>query len=172
MKFNFKRLMKKLNVFAKVGVWYRKRTGAYPKSYREVLDPNFKYKKEVLEALARFKETKPWQGDIVTRLQKIVVLNNELSEIYQIIPPRIALAKVPGLYLPQLHLIALDETNPSVLTFLHEFGHVLGKKEWQTCQWSINLFKRTFPVSFKKLQSQGHVLYKKPDATQNIFTFK
>ena len=41
--------------------------------------------------------------------------------------------------------------NIPVVTFLHEFGHALGKNEVQTCTWSINLFKKK---SFSRIVCQ------------------
>lgn len=48
----------------------------------------------------------------------------------------------------------------SVITLIHEFGHARGFDERDTIIWSTNLMKRTFPVSFSKLQGEegSHVL--------------
>ena len=50
----------------------------------------------------------------------------------------------------------------SVVTFLHEWGHVFGKDEHEACRWSINLFKRCFPDQFARCLQQGHMLLRRP----------
>jgi hypothetical protein len=46
----------------------------------------------------------------------------------------------------------------SVVTFLHEFAHALGRDERGACRWSINLFRRAFPEQYARLQADGHTL--------------
>lgn len=43
----------------------------------------------------------------------------------------------------------------SVITLLHEFGHVRGFDETDAVMWSVNLYKRIFPISYSRLVSQG-----------------
>jgi hypothetical protein len=46
----------------------------------------------------------------------------------------------------------------SVVTYLHEFAHALGRDERGACRWSINLFRRVFPEQFARLAASGHTL--------------
>lgn len=39
----------------------------------------------------------------------------------------------------------------SIITFLHEFGHVLGFDEEQARKWSLTLFKKVYPIAFDRL---------------------
>ena len=58
--------------------------------------------------------------------------------------------------------IEIDKSHPSIISTLHEIGHSLhGNSEHKACRWSIQLFKRCFNHSFKKLKFKGHLLVKK-----------
>lgn len=52
--------------------------------------------------------------------------------------------------------------NHSIITALHELGHAIyGDSELKACSWSIKLFKETFPIAFKKLEWEKHMLKQK-----------
>lgn len=64
-----------------------------------------------------------------------------------------------GLYNPLKHNIVLNNT--SIITALHELGHVLfGPSELTACTYSIKLFQYAFPKAYKKLNWDGHLLIK------------
>jgi hypothetical protein len=47
----------------------------------------------------------------------------------------------------------------SVVSYLHEAAHAFfGRSERRACKWSVNLFKRTFPVLFSRCAQDGHTL--------------
>ncbi len=47
----------------------------------------------------------------------------------------------------------------SVITYLHEYAHAMGMlEETDAIRWSVNLFKKVFPKSFKALKVNGHML--------------
>jgi len=50
----------------------------------------------------------------------------------------------------------------SVVTFLHEFAHALGRDERGACRWSINLFRSVFPEQYARLRADGHTLKTQP----------
>jgi len=55
--------------------------------------------------------------------------------------------------------IYLSDNNPSIISALHEFGHYLyGKSELKACRFSVHLFKEIFPIAYKKLKWEGHML--------------
>jgi hypothetical protein len=144
----------------------------YPKTVAEVLDDDIKYKKEVLEAVMAFKKTRPWRGSPKVQYVKFQKLNVALSAIYNIpVPTLIFKPGVPSCYFPMAKTIFMEPESDgkySVVVFLHEYGHALGKNEVKTCTWSINLFRLCFPKSYAKLEPKGHLLYKKKEeeATQ------
>lgn len=137
----------------------------YPDTVEEVLDDNLKYRKETSAAIIKFKKSKPWKGTKEEVQAKLRTLNSELAEIYGIEPPQVVFVRrfaYGCCYFPIGNLIIMEHEKDgrySVVTFLHEFGHALGKGERATCKWSINLFRKHFPKSYAKLVPKGHLLY-------------
>ena len=50
------------------------------------------------------------------------------------------------------------KTRLSVVTYLHEFAHAMGRDERGACRWSLNLFRRVFPEQFARLRTDGHTV--------------
>lgn len=138
----------------------------YPSSLDEVIK-DVSYKKETLAAVRRFKRSNPWKGTFPVRLRKFVRLHSDLCDIYGVdvelcIDPSILEDSHSGRsnFNPALNAITLHG-KLSVLTFLHEWGHVLkGYSEYKACVWSVNLFRRVFPDNFDRLRNnaRGHFL--------------
>ncbi len=139
----------------------------YPETVAEVLDDKIVYKDETHAAIKRFKGSHPWLGSKKEMQSKFLQLNEDLAKSYKIETPQVVF--VPkfaygSCYFPIGNLIVLEEETDgrySVVTFLHEFGHAMGKGERSTCKWSINLFRLHFPKSYEKLEPRGHLLYRK-----------
>lgn len=56
-------------------------------------------------------------------------------------------------YFYRIKEIEIDKYSPSIVSTFHEFAHHLnGTDEQQVILWSINLFKKCFPRSFKALK--------------------
>jgi hypothetical protein len=142
----------------------KKKRDPYPKTVAEVLDDKLKYRKETENALEKFKSLHPWSGTKQEIQDKLRILNDDLAKVYKIESPQIVFVRkfVYGCcYFPIGNLIVLEHEKDgkySVITFLHEFGHALGKNEKETCKWSINLFRKYFPESYNKLTPKGHLL--------------
>lgn len=136
----------------------------YPKTVKEVLDDKIAYKTKVLEAMDRFRRAKPWEGGQKAQQMKLRRLNRDLATIYKIKVPTVVFLEEFAhgpCYFPKGNMIIMnpeEDGRYSIVTFLHEFGHALGKGERSTCRWSINLFRKFFPGSFKKLIPTGHIL--------------
>lgn len=137
----------------------------YPATVAEILDPDRKYKPDVLRAVKAFARAKPWRGDFDERCGKLRALNARLARIYRMPRPKLRIYGCSGIigqgdrngsYEPGLHRITLYGL--SVVTYLHEFAHALGKDERQACVWSINLFRRVFPRSYAACRHVGHTL--------------
>jgi len=138
----------------------------YPASLDEVIR-DVKYKRETFAALRRFKRSNPWKGTFPVRLGKFIELHSDLCRIYGVdielfIDPSILENSHSGRsnFNPALNTITLYG-KLSVLTFLHEWGHVLkGSSEHKACVWSVNLFRRVFPDNFNRLRdnARGHFL--------------
>lgn len=142
---------------------YKKPRDPYPETVEEVLDDDFVYPDAVHTAMKRFRRSKPWDGNMK---DKLLSLNVELANYYAVEPPQVVFVRrfaYGSCYFPVGNLIVMQETSRnkfSVLTFLHEFGHALGKNEKETCKWSINLFRQYFPKSFARLMPVRHTLRK------------
>mgnify|MGYP003352585187 FL=1 len=108
-----------------------------------------------------------WRGSFIRRLGKFTQLHQDLCSIYGVdvellVDPSILENSHSGRsnYNPALNAITLHG-RLSVLTFLHEWGHVLkGYSEYEACVWSVNLFRRVFPDNFDRLRNnaRGHML--------------
>lgn len=158
------------------GKMRRKTNNGYPETVAEVLDDSIKYRAGTDEAMIEFKKSHPWKGTLEEMRSKLRSLNENLAKVYKIKTPQVVFVEkfVYGCcYFPVGNLIIMEREKDgrySVVTFLHEFGHALGKGEKGTCKWSINLFRKHFPRSFEKLEPRGHLLYLKgernvPDKT-------
>jgi hypothetical protein len=137
----------------------------YPASVQEVLRPRRKYRPAVLRAVKAFARSKPWQGRLSERREKFRAVHLALCQEYGLAVP-LVFSNFEGFsggscYVPATRTILLAG-RLSVVTYLHEFGHALGKDERQTCIWSINLFRRCFPRSYGRCRHRGHVLEAPP----------
>lgn len=142
----------------------------YPQSVEEVLDDHMKFKKGAVEVLQRFKNKHV--RDNSERFEAMVSLAAELSTIYEIATPSLKAEDCTpsgfsgaSSYAPETHEITM-RGKLSIITFLHEFGHALGKNEWDATKWSVNLFRKVYPDEFEKLEANGHVLVR-PEGEEN-----
>ena len=134
----------------------------YPETVLEVLNPPVKFRADVVEAVKRFARSKPYRGSLDERGDKLIVLHRELCAIYGK-QTSLTLANIDGgdsggsLYRPATDSITVTG-KLSVVTYLHEFAHALGRDERGAVRWSVNLFRLCFPRSFARCVSVGHVL--------------
>jgi hypothetical protein len=140
----------------------------YPETVAEVIDDEMKFRPAVYAAMKDFRASKPWQGTQGEMQFKLRALNQQLAGIYEIEEPKMVFVdKMPGggcCFRSKPAVIMLQpesEGRYSVVAYLHEFAHSIGKDEKGACKWSINLFKRIFPNSYNALEPDGHLLRKK-----------
>ena len=141
----------------------------YPATVAEVLDPPVRFRPSVVRAVKRFARSKPYRGTPDERRAKFVALHAALCSAYG---KQTALA-FGGLdggdsgasnYRPATDLITVCG-RLSVVTYLHEFAHALGRDEREAVRWSVNLFRVGFPRSFARCGQSGHMLRQgEPDA--------
>jgi hypothetical protein len=134
------------------------------------------YKEEAINVMDKWRdEIKPFQPkefsqvNLLERKKKFQWLAEKLAEVYGIRKPLVSIGRITAEtynaplasgssnYNRLTHTITM-EGKISILTFLHEFGHARGFDETDATLWSVNIFKRTFPVSYSKLKSEGHTL--------------
>lgn len=84
-------------------------------------------------------------------------------------PLDIQFTKAPWSYNLATQSINGSQNNLSIISLLHELGHHINIKggELWACQYSIGIFKKCFPLSYKKLIWHGHTLKSKEDNTAN-----
>ena len=140
------------------------RNNMYPASVAEVLDDQMTFKPRALRAVRNFRSSKPWRGRLEERQRKLRELHQQLCEAYGLAPPpRLIFGNDDrtcsgrSCFIPAMNTIVL-RGRLSVVTYLHEFGHVRGMGERRVCRWSINLFRRVFPRQYERCRHDGHLL--------------
>jgi hypothetical protein len=140
----------------------------YPSCVENVIRPNKKYKADTLRVVKRLARSRPWRGTVEQRMEKFRRALRGLSEVYGIPCPTLVFERMfgpgplsNGWYMALTNTMGL-EGKLSVVTFLHEFAHALGKNERKACVWSINLFRRCFPRSFARAEFRGHMILAGP----------
>lgn len=140
------------------------------------INEDLDYRQETIELMEKWKnEIKPFRPKeysveaVKEKRQKFQWITDRLADVYKIRKPRIIVGNITrqtwekagssgsSNYRPLSHTITINGKF-SILTLLHEFGHARGFDEVDTILWSVNIFKRTFPVSYSKLQGEGHTL--------------
>lgn len=135
----------------------------YPATVVECLNPHRKFKPDALRAVRAYARSKPWQGSLGERQNKMRRLHAALAVAYDREPAKLIFAgpndadSGRSCYLPALDTIILRGPL-SAISYLHEVSHWLrGADEREAVGWSVNLFRRVFPRSFARLRFEGHV---------------
>ena len=142
--------------------------GDYPETVIEVIDVEMRFRPAMLRAVRAFASSRPWSGSLQKRKEKFIKLNHDLATACNIPEPEFRFEQMDGTssggsyYLPTAHRIVLAG-KLSVVTYLHEFAHALGKDETDACKWAINLFRQCFPRQFSRLIHRGHMLIRPTD---------
>lgn len=72
---------------------------------------------------------------------------------------KFAFSITPWCFFIKSRTINIYVKNPSIISLLHEFGHALyGINELTAQTFALRLFKDVFPVAFKKLVWDGHMM--------------
>ena len=143
----------------------------YPATVAEVIDPPIRFKRKTIEAVCRFKRSKPWRGNEDERKAMFERLHSDLSRVYGK-QTRLRFGFLDGgdsggsYYCPSTDTITLCG-RLSVVTYLHEFAHALGRDERGAVRWSLNLFRQCFPRSFARAAQVGHTLRAGSTSTQS-----
>jgi hypothetical protein len=140
------------------------RESEYPERVEDVLDPTMAFAPELIACAQHFAQSRPWRGTLAQRRAKFRRFHARLAAVQGVKQPRLVLATPAttdsgrSCYIPALDTIILHGL--SVVTLLHEWGHRLyGPSERESCRWSLNLFKLSFPISFSRCRFDGHMLH-------------
>lgn len=139
----------------------------YP-TKEEILETEIHFKDEVIEVVKLFK--KKWvnarktieqEQELKIKKQKLITeLIDNLGTIHGKKANVTFDENEPNCYNPITKTININKTL-SIVTTMHEFAHHLfGSSEKKACMWSIWLFKKTFPVSYKNLKWDKHMIIK------------
>lgn len=139
-------------------------TPNYPATVGEVLATPPRYKAATVRAVRELARSRPWRGHLDERCRKVEALHAELCRVYGkrtglFIHPDCGFDLDSGrsFYTPVRDLIVLTG-RLSVVTYLHEFAHALGRDERGAVRWSVGLFRLCFPRSYARTRAVGHVL--------------
>jgi hypothetical protein len=113
--------------------------------------------------LEEVKKLHLWKGSLGEKLEKFKIIHKELNRITgKDIRLRINMDAFESANENSGASNWSDGTNTitmvgrlSVITLIHEWGHALGMGEEETSTWSNDLFKRSFPNSWGRLQNIG-----------------
>ena len=139
----------------------------YPATVAECLDERARYRRGVVGAVKAFARQGPWRGTLGEREAKFARLNAALAWAYGMPEPGLRFEGIDGNFSgastcrrgrPGEPAAITLRGRLSVVTYLHEFAHALGRDERGACRWSINLFRRVFPEQYARLQTDGHTL--------------
>jgi len=142
-------------------------SGGYPSTVGECLSDRAKFRRGVIPAVRAFKRAGPWRGSLEERKRKFRLLNEALAAAHGMPAPELRFAGIDGSFSGASSCLRRGDGRPavitmrgklSVVTFLHEFAHALGRDERGACRWSINLFRRVFPEQYARLRADGHTL--------------
>jgi hypothetical protein len=145
----------------------------YPDTVAECLGDRIKFRRGVVAAVRAFSRERPWSGTLEERERKFARLNEALGAAYEMPVPELRFAGIDGSFSGASSCRRRGGGRPavitmrgrlSVVTFLHEFAHALGRDEHGACRWSINLFRRAFPEQYARLRADGHTLRRSRDA--------
>ena len=121
------------------------------------------YSEAIIEATKELARSKPWQGTIAERQDKLRAYHVKLCAAYgiEIDLEFVGIADtVVGdvRFNAQLRRIQLIG-KCSIINYLHAFTRARGTGKREAYAWSLNLFKRYFPRSFERAEKIGPNLY-------------
>lgn len=124
-----------------------------PRGMTKIIENLYKPNKTEIKIVQKYAKNK--NKYTISRMIK------ELSALNLRAPPKLIIADVGGsYYFPRTKTIVLEK-KLSTITTLHELAHhFFGKSETKAKQYSIGLFKASFPNEYKKLKWKGNMLIK------------
>lgn len=129
-----------------------------------IIDDSVKVNAAAAAALKEFRRSKPWRGTFAERLAKLEAFHAAMSEAYGLSFKLTArdegdVCSGGSEVLPLRRTIAL-RGRLSVVTYLHLLGRARGMSRTDAIRWSVNVFRKFFPLSFSRCQFSGGMLVK------------
>lgn len=132
----------------------------YPE--KPIWNDDMKFRVGAIAAVKEFKKNAP-KNTCADRFAKLCTLCADLNKVYGLRVTMVwdgnenAPHSFESCYSPMNGVIHMNG-KLSIITFLHEYAHALGRDEEKAVLWSLSLFKRTFPIAFEKLNPSRHCL--------------
>ena len=130
----------------------------------QILDPAMTLAPPALAALRTFKRSKPWRGTLEKRFPKFQELNEALCAAYETEPFRLKAQALNGgcsgssYFEPETRVIMM-RGKLWVVTYLHLFARARFENDvMKAVKWSVNVFRRIFPLSFSRCHFDGYML--------------
>ena len=134
---------------------------------RELLRREYAYKEGINEALLSFKAERPFKQELEAKKGCFKRLHENLNGIHNRKTGLIFHSSIENnTQSGNSHFNLMEDSitlmgRISLITYLHEYAHALGfNNELDARAWSIKLFKKTFPKSFKKLKYVNGMMLK------------
>jgi hypothetical protein len=115
----------------------------YPRTAAECLRDGMKFRRGVIPAVREFRRAGPWRGTLAQRKRKFRRLNEPLARAYGMPAPELRFERIDGGFSGASYCLRRGDGRPavitmrgklSVVTFLHEFAHALGRDERGACR--------------------------------------
>lgn len=138
------------------------------RSTSRFIDDSIRFPRETHRALREFARSKPWRGTVKERQEKFLALHARLCEIYSLETKLIfetrehCTTSIYSRYDRKRNAVILVG-RLSVVSYLQMLAYALDCRGEQVVKWSVNLFKRRFPISFGRCVFVGHVLVRKTE---------
>lgn len=129
-----------------------------------MVDDAMRFDRNVLAAVKGLARAKPWRGSVEERKEKFLALARELAEAGGFTLPAITFGNVEAntcsgtsCYIRREHRVLLTG-RLSVVTLLRMLAYASGMHDPKATKWTINIFRRCFPISFRRCRFEGYML--------------
>lgn len=138
---------------------------AIPRHIQGILNQRQRFSAETLAAVREFRAEKPWRGNIKERQAKLLALHAKLADQYGL--KTTVMFNGVGADRPSDASYFDDRKNAivmkgriSVVTYLHLLCAARGFERVRCVSWSLQLFKRMFPLSWSRCEFDGFLIRK------------
>lgn len=126
-----------------------------PATVSEVLSTRMTFTPQALAAVRALARSKPWKGSESERIVKLNAAAGALADAYGHAPYTVHRADQNAID-PLSHVLFIHRL--SVVSFLHLMAHARGLAIRNRYRWSINIFRRCFPISYSRCTHDGPLL--------------
>lgn len=136
-----------------------------PRHIQALLSTRQRFSTETLNAIREFRSAKPWRGNVKERIAKLTALHVKLVEQYGLTTTLVF--NGVGRNQPSDASYFDDRKNTivmtgriSVVTYFNLLCAARGFELPRRVSWSLQLFKRMFPLSWSRCEFDGYLIRK------------